>query len=348
MINFLFPWQDKIWGELQKVFTRLPHAILFHGAQGIGKTEFVEYFAKSLLCEKPKKKGYSCNFCSSCMWFIENNHPDYRQVHPENYSIDKDPLNHNKIENKENHRGGLGTLSDQIKIDQIRALSSFVNISAHRRGKKIVLLYPAEAMNISAANALLKTLEEPPADTVFLLITDSLDCLPLTISSRCYKFPMPFPSYEQAILWLRNDKEVKDAEIWLSEQGGAPLSAFKQSKNNSRKKINKLLQYLADPGVENALECAEYLHNISIKKLADFQQRWLYDLFFFKLSGKIRYYPSYEKSFILLTNRVKVSALLLALKNSNEQRESLKYSLSARLFIEVMLLDYAAIFDQER
>jgi hypothetical protein len=93
--------------------------------------------------------------------------------------------------------------SKEIKIEQIRALADFMNISTHRQGLRVVVLYPAEALNTPASNALLKTLEEPPPGTVFLLSSNSLDRLLPTILSRCRKFALPMPDEAQALAWLK-------------------------------------------------------------------------------------------------------------------------------------------------
>src|SRR5690606_27063109 len=107
------------------------------------------------------------------------------------------------------------TPSKEIKIDQIRALADFMNISTHRQGMRVILLYPAEALNTAAANALLKTLEEPPPNTMFLLVSNSLDRLLPTILSRCRKFALTMPGKDEALQWL-NEQGVADADAWLA------------------------------------------------------------------------------------------------------------------------------------
>ena len=133
-----------------------------------------------------------------------------------------------------------------------------MNMSTHRQGKRVVMLYPAEALNEASANALLKTLEEPPPETVFLLVSNSLDRLLPTILSRCRKFVMGSPRREQALPWLQAEG-VADAEAWLAEQGGAPLAAQEMAHSELRAPIDELLVHLATPGTEGALKTAERL-----------------------------------------------------------------------------------------
>jgi DNA polymerase-3 subunit delta' len=144
------------------------------------------------------------------------------------------------------------TASKEIKIEQIRSLADFMNISTHRQGLRVVVLYPAEALNMPASNALLKTLEEPPPGTVFLLASNGLDRLLPTILSRCRKFALPMPDHAEALAWLQA-QGVQDADGWLREQGGAPLAALAQAETGSREELDTLLQVLAQPSVESAL-----------------------------------------------------------------------------------------------
>ncbi|PUA18497.1 DNA polymerase III subunit delta' [Glaciimonas sp. PCH181] len=344
MTNSIFPWQINAWQQLQQMRPRMPHAILFHGAEGIGKTIFAEQFAQSLFCEKPLADGQACGVCGSCGWFMQQNHPDYRRVRPE------------ILEDEDSREGGEGAddgdkktakatkaPSKEIKIDQIRALAGFMNISTHRQGQRVVVLYPAEALNAAAANALLKTLEEPPPNTVFLLISNSLDRLLPTILSRCRKFPMPLPSPQEALGWLKQ-QGVADADMWLAEQGGAPLTAQAQSQSDGRELIDALLAYLSAPSIDAALKCAERVQKTPVVELLGWQQRWLYDVFSLKMAGSVRYYPRHKKTLTALAARTQTGELLRLLKASNDRRAIAEHPLSARLFIEDMLLDYAKIF----
>ncbi|WP_210411903.1 DNA polymerase III subunit delta' [Noviherbaspirillum sp. UKPF54] len=344
MTDALYPWQSTPWQQLQQLKQRLPHAILFHGPEGIGKTAFAERFAQSLLCQSPDALGHACGACDSCGWFAQYNHPDYRRVRPEALE-DEASEAEDGAEAGEGKKSGKAskTPSKEIKIDQIRALADFMNISTHRQGMRVVLLYPAEALNTAAANALLKTLEEPPPHTMFLLVSNSLERLLPTILSRCRKFALAMPSAEQALAWL-SEQGVKDGDVWLAEQGGAPLAAHAAAESGSRETMDEFLQLLVRPGVDGALRGAERLQKVPVTELVAWLQRWLYDVFSLKLSGRIRYYPRYQKELATLAGQADVSRLLGALKSLNERRAIAEHPLSARLFIEDMLLSYSTLF----
>lgn len=341
----VFPWQEAAWQQLQQMRQRLPHAILFHGPAGIGKTLFAERFAQALLCESPNDSSHACGHCASCGWFAQYNHPDYRRIRPEALDEAEGAAGEGEEEDGETKKGGKSTRapSKDIRIDQIRALADFMNVSTHRQGKRVVLLYPAEALNGAAANALLKTLEEPPPDTVFLLLSNSLDRLLPTILSRCRKFALALPPADEALAWLTM-QGVGDADIWLAEQGGAPLAALEMGQSESRGIMEEFLRHLARPGVEEALKTADRLQKTAPAQQVEWLQRWLYDLFSVKLSGKIRYYPRYRKELVSLSNQVEVPALLQAMKGIGERRAIAEHPLSPKLFIEDMLLDYAKMY----
>ncbi|MCS0613270.1 DNA polymerase III subunit delta' [Massilia kyonggiensis] len=336
----MYPWQEDAWTRLQAMRVRLPHAILFHGPAGIGKADFIEAFAQALLCENVRPDGHACGECASCGWFVQGNHPDYRRVRPEAME-DEAPAAEGDEAPAEEKKAKSKTASKEIKIEQVRALADFMNISTHRQGLRVVVLYPAEALNMPASNALLKTLEEPPPGTVFLLASNGLDRLLPTILSRCRKFALPMPDHAQALAWLEA-QGVNDADGWLREQGGAPLAALAQAETGSRDELDGLLQVLAQPSVDAALRSADKLSKAPLASLVAWQQRWLYDVISYKLSGVIRYYPRYQRELAALAGRVHVANLLQAIKSTNERRAVADHPLSPKLFVEDMLLDYTA------
>jgi DNA polymerase-3 subunit delta' len=343
MANSIYPWQQDAWQQLQQLRARMPHAILFHGEAGIGKADFIEAFAQSLLCEAVLADGHACGACASCGWFAQHNHPDYRRVRPE--ALEDEPPEGDDEGAAKSSTKAAKTPSKEIKIEQIRALADFMNISTHRQGLRVVVLYPAEALNTPASNALLKTLEEPPPGTVFLLASNSLERLLPTILSRCRKFGLPMPDHAAALAWLK-EQGLADADSWLREQGGAPLAALAQSTSDNREDMEALLQLLASPSVEAALKTADKLSKSPLPALVSWVQRWLYDVFSYKLSGNIRYYPRYQKQLAALAGRVSTASLMRAIKSANERRAIAAHPLSPKLFLEDMLLDYTACIER--
>jgi DNA polymerase-3 subunit delta' len=344
MTDSLYPWQTAPWQQLQQMRERLPHAILLHGPEGIGKTLFAERFAQALLCQSTLADGQPCGSCNSCGWFSQYSHPDYRRVRPEALEDDEGGESEEGAEPAEGKKSkATKTPSKEIKIDQIRALADFMNVSTHRQGMRVVVLYPAEALNSAAANALLKTLEEPPPQTVFLLVSNSLERLLPTILSRCRKFALALPAVDAALAWLQA-REIKDADVWLAEQGGAPLAAYAAAAGDTREVMDEFLRALCRPDIDTALKTADKLQKMPVVELVAWLQRWLYDVLSQKLCDRIRYYPRYRKELAVLAGKAEITALLHALKAVSERRAIAEHPLAAKLFIEDMLLNYARVF----
>jgi DNA polymerase-3 subunit delta' len=135
---------------------------------------------------------------------------------------------------------GKKRASQQITIDQVRALDEFLHVGTHRHGARVVLLNPAEAMNRATANAILKALEEPIPGTLFILVSSEPHRLLPTIRSRCQTIPMRPPPAASAIAWLRH-AGVRDGEQWLALAGGSPLLALELSAKGERALLDSLL-----------------------------------------------------------------------------------------------------------
>src|SRR5690606_32345384 len=184
---------------------------------------------------------------------------------------------------------------------------------------------------------------EPPPNTVFLLVSNSLDRLLPTILSRCRKFALSMPASEDALQWLRT-QDLAEPENWLAEQGGAPLAALDAANNDSHESMALLLQQLARPAIDTALKTADTLQKTAVPVLVGWLQRWMYDVLSIKLTGAVRYYPRYRKELERLAAQLETGRLLDGIKQLNERRAIADHPLAPRLFIEDMLLDYVALF----
>lgn len=347
MTSPLYPWQTAAWTQIQQLHGRWPHAILLHGPEGIGKTVFAEWLAQSLLCESPEADLQPCGTCVSCGWFSQYSHPDYRRLRPEILEAEaSETKSESESDESSNTASGKAAAkstkapSKEIVINQVRSLTEFMNISTHRQGIRVIVIYPAEAMNVAAANALLKSLEEPGPNTVFILVAHSVDALLPTMVSRCHQFALPMPVREQALAWLA-EQQIARPEQFLAEQGGAPLAAFESSQSETVQQQEEFLQHLQRPSLDGALKIADKCQKTPIPLLLSWMQRWLYDVFSFKLTGKIRYYPRYQKEITVIATGISMPAILALLESNTQRRAVADHPLSPKLLIEEMLLDYA-------
>lgn len=236
----IFTWHEYVWKALRHTVARLPHALLIHGVAGIGKLALAERFAKFLLCEARTAAGDACGRCEACRWYAAGNHPDLRRVEPE--AIARQPIADANAEPVSNARASKP--SAEIKVDQVRELADFLNIGSHRGRLRIALLHPAEDMNVHAANALLKSLEEPPSGAIFVLVSHRPARLLPTVRSRCVPLAVPVPERHEALAWLQG-QGVNDAARWLAFAGGAPLKAIAYGEVGRADAIARMLRAVA-------------------------------------------------------------------------------------------------------
>ena len=225
-----YPWQDSLWQQLAGR-SQHAHAYLLHGPMGIGKRALAERLMASLLCQRPEGLE-ACGQCKSCLLLKAGSHPDNYILEPE--EADK-----------------------AIKVDQVRDLVSFVVQTAQMGGRKVVLIEPVEAMNHNAANALLKSLEEPSGDTVLLLVSHQPSRLLPTVKSRCVQQACPLPSPAMSLQWLAQalpDCTTDERGELLTLAAGSPLLAVSLQAQGVREQralvvegVKKLLKQQQSP-----------------------------------------------------------------------------------------------------
>lgn len=220
------PWQARAWQAVTAARERgqLNHAWLLSGAEGIGKQHFVQTWAASLLCEARDARQQACGACNSCKMLASGGHPDA-------HLLSKD--GHLGLATSDSIQADDGlsywtpkstSMRRDIVVDAVRSLIEKLTIVSHRGGMRVVVICPASDMSESAANALLKTIEEPPANTVLLFVTVFPQALKQTIRSRCQQLRFATPAKGEALSWLYSSHPKADA-ILLEEAGGAPLKA---------------------------------------------------------------------------------------------------------------------------
>jgi DNA polymerase-3 subunit delta' len=258
----------------------MPHALLIHGAQGIGKLRLAERFAQSLLCEAVDAAGEPCGECAGCRWLGAGSHPDCRWVEPE--ALARQPASMAEADETAPARAAKPSL--EIKVDQVRALDDFLNLKSHRGGTRVALIHPAEAMNANAANALLKGLEEPPGRAMFVLVSHRPARLLATLRSRCVAVPVPNPDAAASLAWLES-QGARDAASWLAYASGSPLRAL-QYASEAGATLARCRQALVarDLDVMGAVNDREQL-----EQLAEVLQRHALDKAFATYCGRGKY-----------------------------------------------------------
>lgn len=247
-----YPWQQRQWQQLSRLIDqeKIPHALILCGPRYLGKEQFGYALAQRLLCETQTGRD-ACGICKQCSLFASQNHPDVLRIAPEE-------------EGK------------AIRIDSIRQLSDFTEKTAQQGGWKIVVISPADAMNINAANALLKTLEEPARKTVLILVCHQLSRLSATVRSRCRKVVFSIPAPAEVHAWLSSqiaDSDSNEAEL-LQYAEGRPLLALELLKTDlleKRRSFDSMLDELAT-GEISAIVAAQKCQPLDSLMAID----WLY------------------------------------------------------------------------
>lgn len=321
----IYPWQQALWSQLGGR-AQHAHAYLLYGPAGIGKRALAEHWAAQLLCQRPAAAG-ACGECKACQLLAAGTHPDYFVLEPEE-------------------------AEKPIRVDQVRDLVGFVVQTAQLGGRKVVLLEPAEAMNVNAANALLKSLEEPSGDTVLLLISHQPSRLLPTIKSRCVQQACPLPGAAASLEWLARalpDEPAEALEELLALSGGSPLTAQRlhgQGVREQRAQVVEGVKKLLKQQIA-ASQLAESWNSVPLPLLFDWFCDWTL--------GILRYQLTCDEEGLGLADMRKViqylgdksgQAKVLAMQDwllQQRQKVLNKANLNRVLLLEALLVQWASL-----
>ena len=318
----LYPWQQSIWQRLHAAHKagRLPHALLFTGAQGLGKSQFATAFAQSLLCEALSDSGQPCGACRGCHLCQVGNHPDYKCIEPEE-------------------------AGKAIKIDTIRAYVEKGVLTTQSGGYKVVVIKPADAMNTAAANSLLKTLEEPVPWTVIILVTSCPGRLPATIRSRCQRITFPVPPRNEAIAWLETQIEQGDPDLVLAMGSGAPLLAKSLAAPELLQERAQMVDEFqaALSGKQDPVAIAERWDKLELPRVLNWMSGWLIDMLRLKFGEQppSLYNPDQIQSLQSMAQVLDFKVLYGMLDRVYEANRTLGSQLNSLMTLESILLAWA-------
>lgn len=260
MAEPLLPWQQTQWQRLNiaREHGRLPHALLLTGPAGLGKFEFARLLGNSLLCEAPGVHNIPCGICKQCRLAMADGHPDITDISPQE-------------------------AGKAIKVDAIRELVNRGMMSVAETRYRVFIINPAEAMGVAAANALLKTLEEPVARTLLILISASPGRLLATIKSRCQQLAFAVPAAALAHAWLSQQlgEQGEKAADLLQLARGAPLLARQMAEGDELECYNQLLKQfllLAGSRAEPVILAEQWHKQQDISLLLNYMKRWLIEI----------------------------------------------------------------------
>jgi DNA polymerase III subunit delta' len=329
----LFPWQHDAARAALRHRARWPHALLLTGREGIGKRTFALELARSLLCEDVSDLGFACGMCASCRYVQAGQHPDLRVVEP--VEIDDD---------------SVATPSLWITIAHVRALIDWAQLTSHRHVAKVAVIVPAERMNGAAANALLKTLEEPPPDTYLILVAHQPGRLPATVRSRCQWFSAPVPDEAVARKWLIGQGVDQPANV-LAQAQGAPLGALRLASTDYQAERTVWLDALASPPTMDPIDLAARidraprdLRKVLLGAAIDWLTAWCTDLAATQAGGAVLQSRDYAAALASLAPTVAPLPLFRYHRVLLQERAQIAHPLQPRLVAEALLFEYQRLF----
>ncbi len=329
----LLDWQLESWKLLLARRAALPHALLFRGPKGIGKLQLATLFARSLLCEALPESSLPCLKCLACRWTGQGTHPDLRVTQPDSETEAEE-------EGEPKQKSTAKAPSTQIRIAQIRALQEWVIMSSHRNGMRIAILARAEAMNVSTANALLKTLEEPPPRTLIMLVSNDAAKLLPTIVSRCQRVDLPMPTPEAGAAWL-HQQGIEAPLSHLALAGGAPLDVLD---NQARREVGALLVIALDAHCFEPLSLAAAVKDLPVPQVIDLLQKWAFDLMATGFGMAPRYYIDHRDKLGAAAGRLDALKLMRWIRELGEARSLAWHPLNPRLVFEKLFQGYRDAF----
>ncbi|MDO4694726.1 MAG: DNA polymerase III subunit delta' [Eikenella sp.] len=327
----IYPWHQAAWQQLAEHWAQRPNAWLLTGKRDTGKTAFARHLAQALLCETPQPAHQPCGSCPSCHLFDQGSHPDYYELSPELPE-----------------EGESGRKLLQIKIDAVRAVTGPLLQSSLRGGLRVVLIQPAESMNLQAANALLKMLEEPPAAVVFLLVSHNKDRLLPTIKSRCRQLLLPPPSPEAALGYLKttHPEAADEAHALLAFHSGAPLFARDAAQEAMREHLCGLL------AAPRLLAILDYAADFDKQKwplalFLDWLHKWLADTALAQQNLPPLYYPQHAQALRQTAARTRPDRLFRLTQALNRLSPYGRHTLSVKMQLEFLLTEYLAFWQNK-
>lgn len=318
---------EQIKNDLRQLLAekRLPHALLFTGIEGIGKNLTAKVLAKVLFCSGEKEK--SCNNCPSCRAFDAKNHPDFYCLEPEGKA-------------------------NNIKIEQIRQMQSQIALSPYLADKRVVIINDAETMNEAAENSLLKTLEEPTGDVVFILVTANKDLLLPTILSRCMKLYFAPLSEDEIKIILKSKYAVNEdkATVIAKLSGGSMKRAISFLDDDNFNLCQNAMDFLSkDLNAKDIWQISDEfsaMDKAKIKQWADFLQMIIRDLLLLQAGADDNLLYNRDKKDVL--DKLIVNFSLNRLFNCQNLIENLVKRLSSNADLKLMMQDFMLSWREQK
>ena len=320
----LYPWQQDQWQQVSHMMQqqRLPHALIIGGVPGLGKLTFATHLAAALLCQQ-QLDGHACGQCKSCQLLAATSHPDYKLLQPE-------------------------APSKSILVDQVRNIQHAMATTAQQGGARVVVINGAADLNLNAANALLKQLEEPGNDSYFLLLHEWPKTILPTVRSRCQLLDIALPASAQALSWLQQQLPTDDSSNEMAAKllqlaHGAPLRALHLHTFKAHELRHQMLVQLTAilRGKDSVVNVAYSWHKQPLEQMFSWWIEWLNDLIKLKMTTSTDYLanPDIIKLLQAVAQRSHINAIYALLEQLTQQLNFInqRRNLNTQLVCEELL-----------
>jgi DNA polymerase-3 subunit delta' len=315
------PWHDGARTRLETALAgaRLPHGLLLHGPDGLGKERFATVLAAGLLCTGRRHRLTPCGICPDCALSRAASHPDLHWLR--------------RPEDKKS-----------IGVDAVREACEALGMTSMRGGYRVAIVSPAHLMTTNAQNALLKTLEEPAPRTLLVLVTSRPSGLAATLRSRCQRVEVSRPPLEQASAWLQEQLGVAASPRLLELTGGAPLKALALAPHFAalEEQMTEMLGALLADRAEATRIAADMLGE-GLPARMDWLEAWLGQAVRAQaLPGATRLTVPGSPLLQRAAAEVNITAAFRMLDRVRESRRLLEGSAAPQLVVEALLIELKA------
>ena len=332
----IHPWNQEIWQNLTLDPERSNHALLFNGDTGLGKRDMAFALAHFVLTD---------THAQSESLFNAGSHPDLHVIMPE-VEIQENLVGSFARRYTEQH---TGKPKKTITIEQIRRLSQSLDTHPHISTHRLILIFHAETMNRNAANALLKSLEEPPANTLFLVVTDELSKLAKTIRSRCSLVNFRQPDFKSAKAWLEMNGTLpaSDIDTYLSMSNNQPLEAIRLHEDDYLGALKTVFTDVNNLWMQRAevTQVAKNWHDLGSAKSVDILQKLATDLLRSSLSESPNsvFFPVQQSWVSSVSSKFTNAKIMALLDELNYAKRMLSTTVDELLVLETLSINVSKL-----